>query len=288
IIDLVYHKLNISVTIKLNNRKILAGIADFIGYPDKITTITVAIDKLDKIGIDKVKEELMANGLSNEAIQKLEPVLTLSGDNESKLSELKKILSESEIGLKGIEEVEYILSMLKETPINTRLDIDLTLARGLNYYTGAIIEVKANDVSIGSVCGGGRYDDLTGIFGLKDVSGVGISFGADRIYDVMTQLELFPEDVTDAGKALFINFGEKEQGYCLKALSALRKEGIKAEIYPDIVKLKKQMTYANARNIPYVILAGDQEIESNTYTLKDMKTGEQEKLCLEDLMEKLR
>lgn len=288
IIDAVFNKLNIQVTIKLNNRKILSGIAEYIGHSDKIIDITVAIDKLDKIGKEKVIAELKEKEISAEAIQKLEPVFEISGDSKSKLSKLQELLQFTEIGLTGIKEVDSILTMLEATPVKTEIELDLTLARGLSYYTGAIIEVKANDVQIGSICGGGRYDDLTGIFGLKDVSGVGISFGADRIYDVMNQLELFPTEVTDVSKVLFINFGEKEQMYCLKALQNLRNENIKAEIYPDSTKLKKQMNYANARQIPFVVLAGDEEIESNNFTLKNMETGEQEKLSLNEIIEKLK
>jgi histidyl-tRNA synthetase len=287
IIDNVFKKLEVSVTIKLNNRKILAGIAEYINAPEHITDITVAIDKLEKIGIENVNAELVSKGLSNAAIEKLQPVLNLKGSNTDKLSSLKEILSASETGLKGIEEVVSIFNYLEISPIDTALELDLTLARGLNYYTGAIFEVKANDVSFGSICGGGRYDDLTGIFGLKDVSGVGISFGADRIYDVLNQLNKFPVTVSVSTKVLFISFGEKEQLYALRAVKNFREKGICCEIYPELSKLKKSMSYANNKNIPFVVLIGENEIQSGCVTLKNMYTGEQELLSTEEVITKI-
>jgi len=286
IIDNVFEKLGISVTIKLNNRKILAGISEYINAPQLITDITVAIDKLEKTGIESVNSELREKGLDAIAIEKLQPVLYLKGSNREKLLSLRQILSSSTTGLKGIEEVETILGYLEALPVKTNVDLDLTLARGLNYYTGAIFEVKANDVAIGSICGGGRYDDLTGIFGLKDVSGVGISFGADRIYDVMNQLDIFPKSVSANTKVLIINFGEKEQLYSLTIVNTLRKKGISCELYPEITKLKKSMGYANNKKIPFVILIGEDEMQSGLITLKNMETGVQEKLTLEQLFSK--
>jgi histidyl-tRNA synthetase len=286
IIDNVFEKLGISVTIKLNNRKILAGISEYINAPQLITDITIAIDKLEKTGIESVNAELKEKGLDATAIEKLQPVLYLKGSNREKLSSLKQILSLSVTGLKGIEEVETILNYLEALPVKTKVDLDLTLARGLNYYTGAIFEVKANDVAIGSICGGGRYDDLTGIFGLKDVSGVGISFGADRIYDVMNQLDIFPKSVSANTKVLIINFGEKEQLYSLTIVNTLRKKGISCELYPEITKLKKSMGYANNKKIPFVILIGEDEMQSGLITLKNMETGVQEKLTPEQLFSK--
>lgn len=283
IIDKVFGKLDISATIKLNNRKILAGIAEYIENTDLLIDITVAIDKLDKIGLEKVNEELLQKGLSEESLQKLQPIMQLSGTNAEKLNILKNTLQNSEIGLKGIEELEAIFNYLNTTKVNTTVELDLTLARGLNYYTGAIFEVKANDVAIGSICGGGRYDDLTGIFGLKNVSGVGISFGADRIYDVLTQLDTFPNEVSSATQVLFANFGDAEQIYCLQAVNALREAGISAELYPDSAKLKKQMTYANNKSIPWVVLAGQSEIEAKVLTIKNMVSGEQQQLSIEDI-----
>ena len=287
-IDEVFAKLNISVTVKMNNRKILAGIADYIEAPDKLVDITVAIDKLEKIGLDNVNQELADKGLTQEAIDKVQPILSLSGNTDEVLNKLSEILQASEVGMKGIEEVKTIFSFLQESPVASKVELDLTLARGLNYYTGAIFEVKANDVQIGSICGGGRYDDLTGIFGLKDVSGVGISFGADRIYDVLNQLDNYPESVTDACQVLIVNFGENEQRFGIKAVKELRAADVSAELYPDSTKLKKQMNYANARNIPYVILAGSEEIESGQLTLKDMVNGEQSKKTLEEIINLLR
>ncbi len=284
IIGDVFNRLGISVTIKINNRKILAGIAEYIDAPELITDITIAIDKLEKIGLESVNKELEEKGVSKIAISKLQPVLALSGSNDEKLMQLKEILKNSETGLKGISELESIFGFTGLSENKTPVELDLTLARGLNYYTGAIFEVKANDVQIGSICGGGRYDDLTGIFGLKDVSGVGISFGADRIYDVMNQLTLYPEEVTTNTQVLIVNFGEKEQLYCLDVLKRLRVNKISAELYPDTVKLKKQMNYANINNIPWVILVGENEMSSGKLTIKNMKSGEQSQLSIENIV----
>ncbi len=275
IVDRIFNQLMINVTVKINNRKVLAGIAETIGEADRIIDITIAIDKLDKIGLDKVNDELREKGISEEAIQKLLPILTLSGNNEEKLNRIEQVISGSEIGKKGIEELRTIFNYLNQGSISTEVELDLTLARGLNYYTGAILEVKANDVQIGSITGGGRYDDLTGIFGLPDISGVGISFGADRIYDVMEQLDLFPKDQTVSTRVLFVNFGKTEEGYCLPLLETLRKAGIPAEIYPSNEKMKKQMNYANRKGVQYVVLAGESEIASGMITLKNMVTGDQ-------------
>lgn len=287
IIDKVFEKLNIKADIKLNNRKILLGIAETIGAPDKFIDITVAIDKLDKIGLEKVNEELLSKGISQDAIKKLKPIFDLSGTNDEKLQSLKEIVKDSETGLKGVEEVRTVLNYFNTLSLNIDLELDLTLARGLNYYTGAIFEVKAKDVEIGSICGGGRYDDLTGIFGLKDVSGVGVSFGADRIYDVMEQLDIFPKEIVASTKVMFVNFGEKEELYCLPLLQALRETAINAEIFPESAKMKKQMTYANNKNIPYVILVGNNEMQKGILTVKDMISGEQNELTFDELIKKL-
>lgn len=287
LVDEVFSGLNMKVSIHLNNRKILSGIAEIIGESDKIIDITVAIDKIDKIGIEKVNDELKEKGLSNEAILKLQPILKLSGKNLDKINKLKEILKSSEIGKIGISEIETVLDYLEETDLNNEIVLDLTLARGLNYYTGAIIEIKSKDVEIGSVCGGGRYDDLTGIFGLKDVSGVGVSFGADRIYDVLYQLNGFPDGAINNTKLLFVNFGSVEEKYCLLLLKEIRDFGINSELYPDNAKLKKQFAYADNKRIPYVAIVGDEEIKNKYITLKDMTTGEQEKLELKDLVSKL-
>lgn len=287
IIDKVFQKLNINAVIKLNNRKILLGIAETIGAPDKFIDITVAIDKLDKIGLEKVNEELLSKGISESAIEKLKPIFDLSGTNDQKLQSLKEIVKDSETGLKGVEEVQRVLNYFNTLSLDIDLDLDLTLARGLNYYTGAIFEVKAKDVEIGSICGGGRYDDLTGVFGLNDVSGVGVSFGADRIYDVMEQLQIFPQEIVASTKVMFVNFGEKEEAYCLPLLQNLREAGINAEIFPESAKMKKQMTYANNKNIPFVILVGDNEMQRNALTLKDMISGEQIELTFDELIKKL-
>lgn len=287
IIDTVFNRLGISTTIKVNNRKILAGIAEYLQANHLLTDITVAIDKIDKIGLEAVNAELESKGLSGDAIKKLQPVLLLKGSNQEKLAQLQTILSGSQTGLKGIEEVNTIFSFLSHAPVETPIELDLTLARGLNYYTGAIFEVKANDVSIGSICGGGRYDDLTGIFGLKDISGVGISFGADRIYDVMNQLNIFPAETTAGTQVMLVNFGEAEQNYCLKAIKLLRDSNISAELYPESAKLKKQLSYANDKQIPWVLLAGQKEIETGRLTLKNMALGEQYELSLNEIVSKL-
>ena len=285
--DAVFSDLNLDgVTIKINNRKILSGIADVIGASDKLIDFTVALDKLDKIGEEKVKIEMLGKGISQSGIDKLQPLFSLSGTFESQIESLKGILNTSEDGKKGIEELEFIDKTISELKLNTaKLQLDVTLARGLNYYTGAIFEVSAPEtVSIGSIGGGGRYDDLTGIFGLKDVSGVGISFGLDRIYLVLEALDLFPETVTQSIDVLFINFGETESLFCLKAIKQLRNQGIKAELYPDAAKMKKKMNHANRRGIPFVVLVGEEEMKKDSYTLKHMKSGEQSTLSLVDLI----
>ncbi len=284
IVDSVFKRFGVRVQIKINNRKILTGIAEYIGEADKIVDITVAIDKLDKIGIDNVNAELAADGLSSEAIEKLQPIILLSGSNEEKLDVIAKVLEQSETGLKGVEELRYIFGVLDRVGIENEVQFDLTLARGLNYYTGAIFEVKSLDVQIGSITGGGRYDNLTGIFGLPGISGVGISFGADRIFDVLNALDLYPETAMSATKLLFINFGEKETAYCLPIIAKARERGIPAEMYPDAVKMKKQMAYANNNGIRYVALAGENEINENKLTLKDMATGEQRLVSAEELV----
>ncbi len=284
IIDEVFRRLKIRVCIKLNNRKILSGIAEIIGEPEKIVDITVAIDKLDKIGLEKVNEELQSKGIPAEAIEKLQPIILLEGDNTSKLETLKESLSGSEIGLKGVEEIEFILNKAKLLNIASEVELDLTLARGLNYYTGAIIEVKALDVQIGSITGGGRYDNLTGIFGLPNISGVGISFGADRIFDVLNQLELYPEDSTQGTKVLFVNFGSAEEDYILPIISQLRVRGISAEIYPEAAKMKKQMSYADSNKIPYVVIVGEDEMKERKVTLKNMQSGDQQLLTIEECL----
>ena len=285
IVDTVFNRFGIRVCIKINNRKILTGIAEMIGEADRIVDITVAIDKLDKIGLEKVNEELRANGLSEDAIQKLQPIINLSGTNQEKMATMRQALAQSEIGLKGIDEVEFVLDHL--TGLSSQVELDLTLARGLNYYTGCIFEVKALDVQIGSITGGGRYDNLTGIFGMPGISGVGISFGADRIYDVLNQLELYPEEVTTATQILFINFGEKETEYCLPILSDLRAAGIRAEIYPDAAKMKKQMQYAYVKAVPFVALVGENEMNAGMVTLKNMTTGEQQMVPAAELLSHL-
>ncbi|HEY9543384.1 histidine--tRNA ligase [Prevotella sp.] len=287
IVDTVFTKFGIRVQIKINNRKILSGIAEVIGEDDRIVDITVAIDKLDKIGLDKVNAELKDSGLSDEAVEKLQPFITLSGSNEEKLQVVAQALASSEIGQKGVEEIEFILNTLKAIGLQNEIQFDLTLARGLNYYTGAIFEVKALDTPMGSITGGGRYDNLTGIFGMPGLSGVGISFGADRIYDVLNTLDLYPKETISSTKVMFINFGEQETMYCLPVLSECRKRGVRAEIYPDAVKMKKQMSYANAKQIPYVALAGENEMKERKITLKNMVTGTQELLALEELCDRL-
>jgi len=287
IIDTVFSRFGIRVQIKINNRKILSGIAEVIGAADKIVDITVAIDKLDKIGIDNVNQELREDGLTEEQIQKLQPIISLSGTNDEKLSTIAQVLKDSETGLKGVEELRFILDTLKSADLKNEIQLDLTLARGLNYYTGAIFEVKALDVQIGSITGGGRYDNLTGIFGMPGLSGVGISFGADRIYDVLNQLELYPKDSVTTTQLLFINFGDKETAYSMPIINKVRARGIRAEIFPDAAKMKKQMSYANAKQIPYVALVGENEMNEGKITLKNMETGEQKLLTVNELIDAL-
>ena len=284
IVDTVFTRFGVRVCIKINNRKILSGIAETIGEADKIVDITVAIDKLDKIGLDNVNEELRNDGISEEAIAKLQPIISLSGTNDEKLNVIAEVLKDSEIGLKGVEETRFILDTLKSCGLNNEIELDLTLARGLNYYTGAIFEVKALDVQIGSITGGGRYDNLTGIFGMPGLSGVGISFGADRIYDVLNPLALYPKDAVNATQLLFINFGDKETAYCMPAVSKARVAGIRTEMYPDSAKMKKQMSYANAKHIPFVALAGENEMNEGKFTLKNMETGQQKLVSAEELI----
>ena len=283
-VDTVFQRFGVRVCIKINNRKILSGIAEIIGEADRIVDITVAIDKLDKIGLDNVNAELREKGVSDEAIDKLQPIILLSGSNSEKLSTLKTILAGSEMGLKGVEETEYILQMLSALNLHNEIELDLTLARGLNYYTGAIFEVKALDVQIGSITGGGRYDNLTGVFGLPGVSGVGISFGADRIFDVLNQLDLYPQEAVNETQLLFINFGEKEAAFAMQTLLQVRGAGIRAELFPDASKMKKQMSYANAHNIPFVALVGENELAQGKVTLKNMATGEQTLVSPDELI----
>jgi len=274
-IDTVFDRLGVRVAIKLNNRKILVGIAELIGHADKIVEITVAIDKLDKIGLAGVNAELLSKGLPQDAIDKIQPIINLTGSNSDKLDTIAGILAESKTGLKGVEECRYILNGIERLGVKNTLELDLTLARGLNYYTGAILEVKALDMEIGSICGGGRYDNLTGIFGLPGVSGVGISFGADRIYDVLNRLDLYPRETQGGVKVLFLNLGEKEAQFCMGLLAGLRRAGIATEIYPDAVKMRKQMSYANANAVRYVVIVGSDELDQGKVTLKNMETGEQ-------------
>ena len=284
IIDTVFTKFGINVQIKLNNRKILAGIAEYIGQPDKIVDITVAIDKLDKVGVEAVNAEMLANGITQDAVDKLQPILTMSGTNVEKLETIAQTIGTSEIGAKGVEETRFILEKIEAVGLKNELQLDLTLARGLNYYTGAIFEVKAKDVAIGSITGGGRYDNLTGIFGMPGLSGVGISFGADRIYDVLNTLDLYPQNAIQANQVLFINFGEAEADYCLPIAGQIRAAGISVELYPDCAKMKKQMAYANAKGIPFVVLAGESEINQGKVTLKNMLTGDQQLVSTEELI----
>ena len=284
IVDTVFSRFGIRVCIKINNRKILSGIAEIIGEADKIVDITVAIDKLDKIGLDNVNAELKEKGISDEAIAKLQPIILLNGTNAEKLGTLKEVLSTSEVGLKGVEESEFILNTLETMGLKNEIELDLTLARGLNYYTGAIFEVKALDVQIGSITGGGRYDNLTGVFGMSGVSGVGISFGADRIFDVLNQLELYPKEAVNGTEVLFINFGEKEAAFSMGVLAKVRAAGIRAEIFPDASKMKKQMNYANAKNIPFVAIVGENEMNEGKVMLKNMETGEQNLVSAEELI----
>ncbi|CDD82538.1 histidine--tRNA ligase [Bacteroides sp. CAG:462] len=283
-IDAVFTAFGVRVSIKINNRKILAGIAEIIGEADKIVDITVAIDKLDKIGLENVNAELASKGIPQEAIDKLQPIILLSGSNAEKLETLKEVLAGSETGMKGVEESEFILSTVAGLDIRNEVELDLTLARGLNYYTGAIFEVKALDVQIGSISGGGRYDNLTGVFGMPGVSGVGISFGADRIFDVLNQLDLYPKDAVNGTRLLFVNFGQAEAAYCLSVLAKVRAAGVRAEIYPDSAKMKKQMSYANAKNIPFVAIAGETEMNEGKFTLKNMLTGEQHAVTADELL----
>ncbi|MBQ4521039.1 MAG: histidine--tRNA ligase [Bacteroidaceae bacterium] len=287
IVDTVFSRFGIRVCIKINNRKILSGIAEIIGESDKIVDITVAIDKLDKIGLDNVNAELASKGISQEAIDKLQPIILLSGTNVEKLCILKSVLATSEIGLKGVEECEFILNTLDGLGLKNEVELDLTLARGLNYYTGAIFEVKALDVQIGSITGGGRYDNLTGIFGMPGISGVGISFGADRIFDVLNQLDLYPKEAVTGTRVLFVNFGTSEVAYCLPLLAKLRDAGISAEIYPDSSKMKKQMAYANAKAVPFVAMVGENEMNEGKVMLKNMATGEQSLLSVDELIPSL-
>ena len=296
IIDTVFSRFGVRVQIKINNRKVLTGIAEVIGAADKIVDITVAIDKLDKIGLDNVNAELREDGLTEEQIEKLQPIISLEGTNDEKLNTIAEVLKDSETGMKGVEELRYILSALGSacccgtatgTILNNEIQLDLTLARGLNYYTGAIFEVKALDVQIGSITGGGRYDNLTGIFGMPGISGVGISFGVDRIFDVLNALDCYPKDAVNGTQLLFINFGEKETTYCLPVVGKVREAGIRTEIFPDAAKMKKQMSYANAKQIPYVALAGENEIAQGKLTLKNMETGEQSLVTPDELIAKL-
>ena len=285
IVDEVFQRFGVRVIIKINNRKILSGIAEMIGAADKIVDITVAIDKLDKIGLENVNQELANAGISPDAIDKLQPIISLQGTNDEKLNVIKNVLKDSQVGLMGVEEVAYILDVLKPMQLHNEIELDLTLARGLNYYTGAIFEVKAKDVSIGSITGGGRYDNLTGIFGKPGLSGVGISFGADRIYDVLNALDLYPKETTNSTQILFINFGEKETAYCLPLVNEARSHGVSAEMYPDAVKMKKQMSYANAKQIAFVAMAGENEMKENKITIKNMETGEQILVPISDFMD---
>ena len=286
IIDTVFSRFGVRVQIKINNRKILTGIAEVIGAAEKIVDITVAIDKLDKIGLDNVNQELREDGLSDEQIEKLQPIISLEGTNDEKLNTIAEVLKDSEIGMKGVEEMRTILSLLTSdlSPLKNEIQLDLTLARGLNYYTGAIFEVKALDVQIGSITGGGRYDNLTGIFGMPGISGVGISFGVDRIFDVLNALDCYPKDATNGTQLLFINFGEKETAYCLPSVAKARQAGIRTEIFPDSTKMKKQMSYANAKQIPFVALAGENEMAAGKLTLKNMESGEQSLVTIDEII----
>lgn len=288
IMDTVFTRFGVRVAIKVNNRKILTGIAEVIGEAEKIVDITVAIDKIDKIGVDGVNAELRSDGISEEAIARLQPIINLQGTNDEKLATIAEVLRESETGLKGVEEVRFILDTLKGVGLHNTVELDLTLARGLNYYTGAIFEVKALDVEIGSITGGGRYDNLTGIFGMPGLSGVGFSFGADRIYDVLNALDLYPKESRQGTEVLFINFGDAETAYCMPLVAKLRQAGIATELFPDKAKMKKQMNYANAKHVPFVALAGESEMAEGKVTLKDMETGEQHLLTVEEVVAKLR
>ena len=288
IVDTVFTRFGVRVQIKINNRKILTGIAEVIGAADKIVDITVAIDKLDKIGLDNVNQELREDGLSDEQIEKLQPIISLEGTNDEKLNTIAEVLATSETGLKGVEETHFILDTLKTLGLKNEIQLDLTLARGLNYYTGAIFEVKALDVQIGSITGGGRYDNLTGIFGMPGISGVGISFGVDRIFDVLNALDCYPKDATNGTQLLFINFGDKETAYCLPAVAKAREAGIRTEIFPDSTKMKKQMSYANAKQIPFVALAGENEMAEGKLTLKNMESGEQSLVTIDEIIKTIK
>ena len=287
LIDEVFSNLKVRVAVKLNNRKILTGIAELIGESDKIVDITVAIDKIEKIGVEKVSEELLSKGISEDAVKKLLPILQLSGSNYDKINQLENILKDSESGVKGVEELKWVVQQFDSVGHQCGLDVDVSLARGLNYYTGTIIEVKALDVEIGSITGGGRYDNLTGVFGMPGISGVGISFGADRIYDVLNQLNLYPESISESVKVLFLNFGEKEAAESMKLVKQLREKGVSAELYPDQAKIKKQMAYADSLNVPYVAIIGESELEENKVLLKDMTSGNQEKVLVTELSDKI-
>lgn len=284
IIDDVFKRLQINTVVKINNRKILAGIAESVGESNRMIDITVAIDKLDKIGLEKVNQEMRAKGISETAVGKLQPILQLEGTTSEKLTQIEKVIGETEIGAKGISEMKMLFGYLEGFDLKTDVELDLTLARGLNYYTGAIFEVKSKDVQIGSICGGGRYDDLTGIFGMPDVSGVGVSFGAERIYDILVQQDLFPAGSLETTKVMFVNFGKKEEAYCLPVLAQLRKYNVNAEIFPDSAKMKKQMNYANKKQIPFVVLAGGSEMAAKKFTLKNMENGEQQLVTSEELI----
>jgi histidyl-tRNA synthetase len=288
IVDTVFTRFGVRVQIKINNRKILTGIAEVIGAAEKIVDITVAIDKLDKIGLDNVNQELREDGLSDEQIEKLQPIISLEGTNDEKLNTIAEVLASSETGLKGVEETRFILDTLKSLGLKNEIQLDLTLARGLNYYTGAIFEVKALDVQIGSITGGGRYDNLTGIFGMPGISGVGISFGVDRIFDVLNALDCYPKDATNGTQLLFINFGDKETAYCLPAVAKAREAGIRTEIFPDSTKMKKQMSYANAKQIPFVALAGENEMAEGKLTLKNMESGEQSLVTIDEIIKTIK
>ncbi len=287
-IDEVFHRLKINVVVKINNRKILAGIAELIGAPDKLVDITVAIDKLDKIGLDNVREELRERGLDEQQIEALNPVFELEGDANRKLARLRELFANIEVGMTGVDEMTELFGLIDNFDLNCQVELDLTLARGLNYYTGAIFEVKALDVQMGSICGGGRYDNLTGIFGMPDVSGVGISFGADRIYDVLTELDLFSSDLGQSARVMFVNFGPEELKYCLRCAQMLRSAEIPTLIYPDAAKMKKQMDYANRKSIPFVAFVGDTELKEGTVTLKNMQDGTQETLSIDAMIAKLK
>ena len=288
IVDEVYRRLKVNVCIKINNRKILTGIAEVIGQADKIVDITVAIDKLDKIGLENVNAELASKDISQQSIDKLQPIILLQGTNEEKLQTIKTVLASSEIGMKGVEEISTILEYIKTLGVETEVELDLTLARGLNYYTGAIFEVKAKDVQIGSITGGGRYDNLTGVFGVDGLSGVGISFGADRIYDVLNQLDLYPAEMLQSTKVLFATFGEEELKFAMKCLKSVRAAGIVGEVYPEPVKMKKQMGYADSKGVPFVAIIGETELSSNKLMLKNMTTGEQSLVSVEELISQLK